>query len=116
DLTKELVWKSVDVGVGNRRMLSQAVLNLFRRDILATADDQILDAARDAHQPALVDAGLVARVQPTVGRDRGARRLGIVVVAAHHVVAPHTELTATARRARGASGRIHNSHFYFGQD
>src|SRR5256885_6374048 len=41
-----------------------------------------------------------AGVQPAVGVDRGARRLGIVVVAHHDVVPAAAQLAALAGRAR----------------
>ena len=68
-------------------MLAQAILDLFRRDVLAAPNDQILDAARDSYEAVVANARFVSRVQPAVGVDGGTRCFGVVVVPLHHVVA-----------------------------
>ena len=79
-------------------MLAQPILDLFGRDVLAASDDDVLDAAGNPETTIGVQAGFVARVQPAFGVNRGARRLGVVVVALHHVVAAAAQLTALASR------------------
>src|SRR5215472_13376491 len=63
---EEFVGDSVDVGVGDGGMFAEAILNLFRRDVLAAADDDVLDATRDPYVPVGVETRLVTRVEPAV--------------------------------------------------
>ena len=66
-------------------------LDLDRRDVLAAADDHVLDAVADLHVAVGVNHGGVARVEPAVAHRR-CGRLGVVVVPFHHDVAAHGDL------------------------
>ena len=59
-------------GVGDRRMREQGVLDLAGRDVLAAADDQLLDAP-DEPQVAVLEDALVARPEPAVAERLGVR-------------------------------------------
>src|SRR5262249_34639167 len=95
--------------------LAQSVLDFLRRYFLAPAKDQVLDAGGNPEVAVGIHARFVARMQPAVGVDGGARRLGAVVVARHHVVPAAAQLAALAGRALGAGGRIDNLHLELGK-
>ena len=73
-------------------MREQELLDLARVNVLAAADDHVLDPPGDAVIAVGLPQGQVARVQPTVGVDRRGRGFGIVVVAEHHDVAAGAKL------------------------
>ena len=54
-------------------MRAQHVFDFLRRDVLAAADDDVLDAAGDPDAAVRVDRRLIAAPQPAIGRDRGIR-------------------------------------------
>ena len=87
-----------DLGVAE-----QELLDLARIDVLATADQHVLDAADDVAVALGIDRGQVAGVHPAVDDcRRGA--LGIVPVAEHHAVALGAQLARLADRHDGAVG------------
>ena len=68
------------------------VLDRLRRDVLAArGDDDVLLAIGDADEAVLDDAD-VAGLEPALGVDRVARRVGLVVVALHDVRAARQDL------------------------
>ena len=73
-------------------MLEEEALDLDRRDVLAAADDHVLDAVSDFRIAVGMDDGSVAGVKIAVA-DRQRRRLGVLVVALHDHVAAHHDLT-----------------------
>ena len=77
-------------GLRHRGVALEHRLDLGRRDVLAAADDQVLDAAHDA-EPTVVDGGEVAGAEPSVVD----RRRGVVRVRDSRRTAPslHLELT-----------------------
>src|SRR5262245_54819215 len=96
-------------------MLPKTILDLFRRDVLAAADDQVLDAAGDSEVAVGVDAGFVAGAKPAIRVDRRTRRLRVVVVALHHVISARAKLAALAGRADVPGFRIDDPGFDFGK-
>ena len=75
----------------HRRMPQQHAFDLDRRDVLAAADDDVLEPVADLDVAVRMDDRGVAGVEPAAAhRHRG--RLGIVVVALHHDVAAHDDL------------------------
>src|SRR4029079_17125598 len=65
------------------RVRADHVLDLGRRDVLAAAADDVLLAADEVVEAALVAAGEVAGAEPALDQHLG-RRLGLVEVAAEH--------------------------------
>ena len=96
-------------------MAAQQIFDLFRRDVLAAANDDLFDAPGDAHITALIYRRLIAGVQPAVGVNRFRGRLAVVVVAPHHIVTATTKLAGDIRGARVAGRRIDDLDFDFGQ-
>jgi len=82
----------------HRRMRKEHVLDLAGVDVLAPADDHVLDPALDPEEPALVHRGEIARVVPAFVVDGLAGGLGHVVVPGHDQISPCAEL------ADGADG------------
>ena len=82
--------------VGDLRVRVEHVLDFLGRDVLALADDDVLDAAGDDDRAVLVEARHVAGVQPAVGGER-VRVERAVDVAAHHLRAFHDELAVVER-------------------
>ena len=77
-------------------MRVEHVFDFLGRDVLALADDDVLDAAGDDDRAVLVEARHVAGVQPAVVGERvGVERA--VDVAAHHLRALHHELAVVER-------------------
>ena len=60
----------------------QQFLDLARIDVLAAADDHVLEPALDRAVAALVHRAQIAGVQPAVGVDGRGRRAGVLEVAA----------------------------------
>src|SRR4051812_30956827 len=81
-LAETIVRDADDRGLGDVGVLVERGFDLGRVDVLATADDDVLDAVDDEQVAVLVDAADVARVEPAVGERLG-RRLVETEVAAH---------------------------------
>ena len=79
-------------------MAVQDVLDLARVHVAPVADYEVLRAADDPERAVRVDAGEVARPQPAVRREHGARLVGPVPVALHHVGPADDDLADAARR------------------
>jgi hypothetical protein len=79
-------------------MLEQHGLDLGREQVLAAPDHHVLEASGDPAVAALVHRAEVAGVQPAVGVDRGAGRVGLVEVLVHDQVAARAELADLAGR------------------
>ena len=56
-----------DRGVGDLRVAQQHLLDFGRDDVLAAADDHVVDPVLDVEEAFLVDPAEVAGVQPAVG-------------------------------------------------
>ncbi len=94
------VLEAGDDGAGDAGVRHEALLDLERVDVLAAADDDVLEAARDGAVAPVVEDGLVARVQPQHARpvahhDLG-RLLRVVPVPRLQLVAGDAELAAGA--------------------
>ncbi len=77
--------------VGDRRVRVEHVFDFLGRDVLALADDDVLDPAGDEDRAVLVEAAEVAGVQEAVGGER-VRVERAVDVAPHHLRALHDDL------------------------
>src|SRR6266566_8896061 len=86
-----LVREADDGRLHHRRVAQQDALDLQRGDVLATADDHVLDPVTDLHIAVRMHHGGVAGVEPAVAH-RPLGRLGVVVVAVHHDVPAHHDL------------------------
>ena len=80
-------------------MLEQQLLELARIDVLAAADDHVLEPALDRAIAARVHRAEVAGMQPAVGVDGGGGRLGHLEIAEHDVIAARAELADRRRSA-----------------
>ena len=96
-------------------MLVEQFLDLARGDVLAAADDDLLQPPGDAEVAVGLAQGDVAGVQPTVGVDGLGRGLGHVIVAQHHVVAPAAEFAGGAVGKLLARERLDDLHFDAGK-
>ena len=65
-----LVGEAEHRDVGHLRVCVEHVFHLFRGDVLALADDDVLDPARDDHRAVLVEARHVAGPEPAVAGER----------------------------------------------
>ena len=80
-----------DGGLLHRGMPQQHALDFDRRDVLAAADDHVLEPIADLDVAVGMDDGGVAAVEPAAAHRRG-RRLRVVVVALHDDVAADDDL------------------------
>src|ERR1700722_1303436 len=80
------------------RMAVEKLLDLARIDVLAAADDHVLDAPDDVAIAFRVDGGEVAGVHPARRIDGLAGALRIVPIAEHHRIAAREELAGRAGR------------------
>ena len=87
-------------------------LDLARVDVLAAADDHVLDAAGDAHVAVLVHGAQVAGMQPAVRADGAGRLFGHIVVALHDVVAAAADFALRAAGHGLLRRRIAQFHFH----
>jgi hypothetical protein len=79
-------------------MAQQVLLDLARVDVLAAADQHVLDPADDVRVALGIDRRQVAGVHPAGGVDRLARARLVLPVAAHDRVAARAELAGGADR------------------
>src|SRR4029077_4045504 len=70
----------------------ERLLDLDAVDVLAAGDDHVLRSVDEVEESAVVQVSEVAGVVPAAGQRRR-RRLGLVPVAGHHVVATDRNLT-----------------------
>jgi hypothetical protein len=96
--------------VADRRVRVEELLDLARVDVLAAADDHVLDAPDDVHVALVVHRREVARVHPARRVDRLRGRSRIVPVAEHHAVAARAELARRAARHDRAGLRVDDLH------
>jgi hypothetical protein len=83
-------------------MAVEEFLDLARIDVLAAADDHVLDPADDVAIAFGVDGREVAGVHPAVGVDRLGGLLLVVPIALHHRIAARAQLARLAARHDGA--------------
>ena len=90
-LSPLLVGDGDDRALHHRRVLSHALLDLDRRDVLPARDDDVLLPIAELDVPVGVPDGEVAGVEPAAPEGlRG--RVGLLEVALHDVVAAHHDL------------------------
>ena len=93
-----LVRHADDLYVLDGRVGVDEFLDLLGVDVLAAADDHVLQPPGDAVAAVFVPAGQIAGVQPALLVNGGGRGLGHLVVAFHGVVAARAELAVDAVR------------------
>ncbi len=88
-------------GFQHGRMRLQSFIDLFRRDVHACLDNQLLRAADDEYVTILIPVCEIAGVQPPLesSATRGAGR--VVVIALHHRVATQQNFAWLSRRQFG---------------
>ena len=79
-------------------MRDQHAFDLGRIDVEPAGDEHFLLAVGDRDVALFVHEADVAGMEPAIGRDRGARRFGIVEIADHHADAPDHHLAGLAAR------------------
>src|SRR5262249_660619 len=82
----------------------EELLDLARVDVLAAADDHVLDGPHAVAVALGVEGGEVAGVHPAAGVDRLGGLLGVAPVPLHDRVAAGAELARRARRHDAAVG------------
>ena len=87
----------------------EELLDLARVDVLAAADDHVLDPADDTHVAVLVHDRQVAAVHPSGGVNRAGGGLGVRPVPAHDAVAARALLAGRTARHGGAGLRDRRS-------
>jgi len=90
-LTQLGVRDADDHGRGDRRVLVEDLLDLAGVDVVPASDDQVFSPVDDEVVTVLVDPCQIAGAEPAV-RDGRPGRLGLVVVAQHHVVPLDSDL------------------------
>ena len=83
DLAHDVVGARHDRDRGDVGMGRQHALDLDRVDVVAAADVHLLAPADEPQTAAVVDPAEVAGAHEAVGRERGARLLGVAPVARH---------------------------------
>src|SRR5258708_10015242 len=86
-----LVRQTHDGRLLNRGMTKQDTLDFDRRDVLAPADDHVLDPVANLDVCVRVHDRGVAGVEPPIAHHLP-RRLGVVVIALHDDVSPNDDL------------------------
>src|SRR6476646_8141289 len=76
----------------------QIFLDFARIEVLATADDHVLDASNDAAISIVVDGRQIARMHPASRIDSLPCQRLVVPIAEHHRVSPRAELPGFATR------------------
>src|SRR5437868_1457137 len=92
--------------VADARMAKQQLLELARVDVLAAADDHVLQPALDRAVAAAIHRAEIAGMQPALGIDGGGGRRVVLEVAVHDMVAARADLADLADRDGLAGGRI----------
>src|SRR5689334_10599673 len=97
-----------DGDVGDVGVLRQRLLDLDRIDVLAAADDHVLDPVSEEQVAVLVEIPAVAGAQPAVPCQRGCGLGRAVEVAGTDIRAAHPYLAHGMRRSWLAALRIHH--------
>src|SRR6266851_2190513 len=92
--------------VGDRWVSVEQLLDLARVDVLAAADDHVLEAPLNAAVASCVHRAEVTSVQPSLGIDGRTRRVLVVEVAVHHLVAARAKLPDDTGWHDSLRGRI----------
>ena len=86
-------------------MVQQPPLDFDRRDVLATADDDVLEPIADVDVAVRMNDRSIAAVE-VAAAQRLRRRLGIVVVPLHHHVAADDDLADRQSITRHVVARL----------
>src|SRR5437588_13024600 len=96
-------------------MTDQKLLELDGEDVLAAANDHILEAAHDVDVTAFVHSCQVTGMQPAIAVNRLRGFLGHLVIALHNQETPAAELDALTAGNRLAGDGIENLDVGMGQ-
>ena len=105
---------SHDLRVGDSGMAARDRFDLGGIDVLAAADDHLLEASHDPDVAAGVARRQVAGVEPALAVDRRGRLLGHVEVALHHHRSAGPQLPGRPGREGGAGRRVGDPHLRSG--
>src|SRR5262245_8369608 len=88
--------------VPHARHVVDDLLDVRGDQVRPAKDDEVLEPSADEEESLAVEEAQLARAQPSVGRERALRRLGILVVALHDAGTLHADLAlhAGAHRPR----------------
>ena len=114
DLAEFLVGQAEDLDLGDAGMGEEKLLDLARIDVLAAAQDHVLDAPGDAREALGVDHGQIARVHPAVDQD-GVGPFAVVPVALHHRIAAGQQF-ALLSHGQDPAVPIHHLAFHVRMD
>src|SRR5579872_4088621 len=81
-----------DMGFEHRGMGVENLFDFARVDVLAAANDHILETTDNAHVALGVHHSEIARMQPAAGVDCFGGALGLLPIALHHRIAAATDL------------------------
>src|ERR1700704_5725950 len=98
-----------DLDIGDLGMGVEELLHLAGIDVLAAADDHVLDPADDVAITLLIHHRQIAGMHPAALIDGLAAALLLAPIAAHDGIAPGQELARHARR-QDAARAIHDLH------
>src|SRR5690554_6835413 len=106
-----LVWNTGDLNFGYGRMGIEEFLNLFRVDVLATANHHVLDTTHDLNVALVIHGGQITGMHPAGFVDRFSGCLFVVPVFQHDAVTACAQLADFTARHDLAAARIHNLGF-----
>ena len=106
DLAVPFVGHAEDLRRLNIRMAKQEILDLFRKNVLAAANDHVFHASDDAAVPLVVEHADIARMHPAVA-NAFIRQFRLAPVAAHHGIPARAEFAFLPRR-RGSTAFVDN--------
>ena len=93
-------------------MLRERLLDLDRIDVLAAADDHVLDPVGEEKVALLVNVAAVAGAEPAVRRQRRRRLVRPVEVARRHVRRPQPHLADLPRSELATVGRVDDAELH----
>ena len=105
-LAEALVGHARDIGLADRLVVGEPLLDLLGRDQLAADLEQLLAAPGQFEVAVRADPAQVAGAQPAVRVDQLGGALGVVEVAARHDRAAHAQLPLGAAGQHGAAERV----------
>src|SRR5205807_8970653 len=96
-------------------MADEELLNFSGEEVLAAANDHLLEPTHDVDIPVSIHRGQVARVQPALTINGLGGLLRHLVVADHHQETPTTDFSTLPARHHLTGSRIDNLDLRMGQ-